>query len=217
MKKIFLLIALFISSGVIAQKSIEQLQKERDNLYQIYIELTQSDKKTTLKQSEKMVSALKDMVIKDTEIITKCIASDKKLKESTDQVDSLKTNVKTLNTEIDSVHKYSIIIEIAGIALGVIVIMLLVITFTIAARHRKLKTKLLVSDQSEVILLKARNQELEDKLQKLDIGQNSVESLRNEKAITQTEIVEKLHYLKSIGGITQEEFDIYKQNFLSNL
>jgi|GEM_PF-2872806 len=217
MKKIFLLIALFISSGVIAQKSIEQLQKERDNLYQIYIELTQSDKKTTLKQSEKMVSALKDMVIKDTEIITKCIASDKKLKESTDQVDSLKTNVKTLNTEIDSVHKYSIIIEIAGIALGVIVIMLLVITFTIAARHRKLKTKLLVSDQSEVMLLKARNQELEDKLQKLDIGQNSVESLRNEKAITQTEIVEKLHYLKSIGGITQEEFDIYKQNFLSNL
>lgn len=217
MKKIFLIIALFISSGVFAQTSIEQLQKERDNLYQKYVELTQSEKKITLKQSEKMVSALKDMVIKDTEIITKCIASDKKLKASNTQIDSLKANVKKLNTEIESAHKYSTIIEIAGIALGILFIMLLVITFTIAAKHRKLKTKLLVSDQSEIILLKAKNNELEEKLQKMDIGQNSVESHRNDKAITQTEIIEKLYYLKSIGGITQEEFDIYKQNFLNNL
>jgi len=62
--------------------------------------------------------------------------------------------------------------------------------------------------------LHKEKEELEVKIKDLEAGHQSDASENYEKQDLQISIVEKLHRLKEIGAITEEEFGIYKQNFL---
>jgi len=214
MKKIFITIcclSVFIVN-CFPQANNDKLMNERNGLYQKYESLVNPDKKPTHKETEAVIDALKALVIKDTEIISKSRESEKKSKEAND---SLNKKIPALEKDVKTQKDQNFIYLIAAGASLLLCVVFLILMFVYISKCKKLKKTKISEDMNDVIAqLHKEKEELEVKIKDLEAGHQSDASENYEKQDLQISIVEKLHRLKEIGAITEEEFGIYKQNFL---
>jgi hypothetical protein len=143
MKKHILLLLLIIpfSLTLFSQPS-DSLMSQRSKFYEKYLELSIPGKELHVKEYKSMVDVLKKIIVVDTRIIDSYAQSGVKIKELEKEISSLNTENNDLSRKISSVMATMLTIYIAGGALVLICIFLLIMLIINGRKISTLKGKL---------------------------------------------------------------------------
>lgn len=240
MKKIITLTFFTFLISIAFSESIDSLKVKREKLYQKYTDVNIPGKELSKDDLEKIISALKEVVIVDTKIIRENNESDKKAKEYENTINSLNEENSALSKKLSSDTEFFLIIYIAGGILVVLLILGIIFSLIYFLKFRNMKKKM--SDRSETFKnteadrLKYDNtneviskkdaliSELQDEKNSMTGKIKSLESALIDAQKHQITVspeynskIEKLGRMKELGIVTEEEFNTFKQKFLSEL